>query len=139
MGVGLTLNEKQNVPKLHLHNSADRLNSFIIQNHRNIAKTEREEKKQEDKTNLNNKLIEGLGLGKKKVEVVKVKQLVKYKDHADTAVLRMILKMIPIEPIHTKPLSKLLRVSKRITEDGCQFLFENKLIHRSGQNRYRAV
>lgn len=130
-GVSLNQNEKRACPALRLHNSPDRLNSFVIQNHRNIERAEREQKK----SDKNNQLL--VGLGKKKVEVVKVEQVVKYRNHADTEILRAILKMIPITAIHTKPFSKLLRTSKRLTDDGCLFLFENGLIHRSGQNRYR--
>jgi hypothetical protein len=129
-GVSLNQNEKRACNSLHLNNSATRLNSFVVQNHRNIERAERQ------KLNKNNALLEGLG--KKKVEIVKVQHMVKCRDHADTALLRMILKMIPITPIHTKPFSKLLRTSKRLADDGCLFLFEQGLIHRSGQNRYKA-
>jgi hypothetical protein len=71
MGVSLNQNEKYAVPKLHLHNSADVLNKFVIQNHRNIEREERKKVKEEniEKETKNKNLLEGLGLGKKKVEV----------------------------------------------------------------------
>jgi len=133
MGVALNQNEKKACPSLHLHNSASRLNSFIIQNHRLIAK---EQKKLESK---NNNLLTGLGIEKKIIKkIVKVEQITKSRDHADTQLLRMILKMIPIEPINAHNFSKILRTSERLTIDGCNFLLDLKLIHSSGRNRYRA-
>jgi len=132
MRVSLTTDEKHKVPSLHLHNTAINLNRYIMENHRLLNKQERENKKlKEDK---NNKLLEGLGI---KTKIVKKVVEIKSRDHADTNILRSILKMIPIEPIHTKPFSKLIHTSKRVCDDGCNFLNENGLIHRSGQNRYK--
>ena len=126
-GVALTKYEKENCPKLGLHNSASALNSYIKENHRLIKNQDKVEAK-------NNKLLEGLNI---KTKVVKKEVIAKLKDHADTEILRRILRMIPIESIHTKPFSKIIRTSKRITEDGCKFLRELNLIHSSGQNRYK--
>jgi len=133
MGVALTANEKNSIPKLRLHNTASRLNSYIVENHKMIRKQEKEvEKNSKDK---NNKLLDGLGI---KTKYVKIEKEVKVKYHADTEMLRIILRMIPIEPIHTKSFSKILHTSKRVTEDGCKFLHELNLIHRCGINKYRA-
>jgi hypothetical protein len=132
-GYALNTLEKSVTPKLHLNNSASRLNSFIIENHKLVSKEDREQKKIQSK---NNKLLTGLNM---KTKIIKKEIEVKYHNHADTEVLDRILKLIPITPIHTKPFSKLLRTSKRITDDGCLWLLNKGLIHRSGQNRYRAI
>ena len=129
-GVALTKYEKENCPKLKLHNSASALNSYIKENHRLVNKRER----LQNKENKNNKLLEGLNI---KTQVVKKEVIVKLKDHADTEILRRILRMIPIEPIHTKPFSKIIRTSDRITQDGCKFLRELNLIHSCGVNSYK--
>jgi hypothetical protein len=125
-GVALTKFEKTAVPKLRLHNSSNVLNSFVIANHKLEKKQEVKEK--------NNQLLNGLGI---KTKVVKINKIVKSRNHADTELLNNIIKMIPIKPIHTKAFSKILRTSDRITQDGCKFLYENKLIHCSGVNRYK--
>lgn len=132
VGVALTKYEKEYCPKLKLHNSASSLNSYIKENHRLVTQQERIKNKIEN--NKNNKLLEGLNI---KTKIIKKEVIVKTRDHADTETLRRILKMIPITPIHTKPFSKIIKVSKRVTEDGCKFLRELNLIHSSGQNRYR--
>jgi hypothetical protein len=71
-GIALNQNEKKACPSLHLHNSAETLNRFVIQNHRNLIRQEvkqiKEDKKIKETKNKN--LLEGLGIsGKKEVKV----------------------------------------------------------------------
>ena len=74
MGFALTTDEKNHVPALHLHSSAQQLNSYVIQNHKNVKREKKLIEKLEKKvsTKKNKDLLEGLGIKSKKVSEPKV-------------------------------------------------------------------
>jgi hypothetical protein len=123
MGVSLNQNEKNVVPKLHLHNSADTLNRFVIQNHINIEREERNKLKEEKqiKETKNKNLLGGLGISGKKEEK-KIEHKVESKG-ATLLNVKRIIKFIEVGQSYTKTdLGRDLIIPSNVVEEIIDFL-----------------
>ena len=125
MGVALNQNEKKACPALKLHNSADVLNKYVIQNHRRIEREERSKVKEEKqiKQTKNKNLLDGLGLsGKKEVKKIIEHKVVESKGATLLNVKRIIKFTEPGQSYTKTDLGKDLMIQTTVVEEILDFL-----------------